>query len=519
MAGSRVLNSMRNLLAAWGGQACSVVLSFVVRAVFVAVLAQEYVGLETLFSSILTILALADLGIGSAIVFALYEPLAKDDVETIKSLMRLFKRCYVTIGCTIIAIGMVLAPFVRNFVGEGAPDIPNLELYFFCFVLNTGISYFFSYKGSLLTADQKSYIVYLCTYGVQILLSVVQIIFLLVTHNYLLYLVFMVLATLLQNALAAHIATKKYPYLKDKNVQPLPKELLNSIVKNVFGLVIHKVAGVCSVPVSNLVITSFINLATTSIYGNYLMITNALTRIVDRAFDSIIASVGNLSAEESEERQYEVFKTTFFINAVVYACISGGLLCSFNAFIEYCWIGADWLFPSEVVIAIVLMFYVKGMRSAGLTFTSAYGLYWFTKWKAVLEAFTIPVLSVLLVRPFGIIGVFAASIISSVCVSTIYEAWAVYRHGFHRPLRQFALQYVIYAVSGIGSVAAAFVICEILPVTGILAFLVKGFIGVGVPFALYMLLFGRTRECKECAGIFARFGGKIASKLLPKKGK
>lgn len=517
MSSSRVANSLRNIFAAWGGQALSVIGSFVVRAVFVKCLAQEYVGLESLFSSVLTILALADLGIGSAIVYSLYEPLAKDDREAVKSLMRLFKRAYVLIGVVIIAVGALLAPHIGVLLGSDAPEIPLLEVYFFCFVLNTGISYFFSYKGSLIIADQKSYVVYLIQYGFQLVLSVAQIAVLLLTKNYLLFLICMLASTLIQNICIAIAANKRYPYILEKNIEPIDKDVLSGIKKNMFGLIVHRLAGVASTPVSNLVITAFINLATTSLYGNYLLITNALTRIVDRMFDSIIASVGNLSVEASEDRQYEVFKTTLFINAFIYAVISGGLLCSCNAFVTI-WVGEDWLFPSYVVVFIVLMFYVKGLRSTGLTFTSAYGLYWYTKWKAVLEAIFLPLLAVILVRPLGIVGVFLASIISSLCISTVYEAWAVYRHGFHKPLRDYARLFSIYLMTGLASVGIAFAICEILPLTGVLAFLVKGFIGVCVPGAVYVVLFGRSREFKECASIFRSISSKIVGKLSSGKG-
>lgn len=512
MSSSRVTNSLKNVFAAWGGQAISVIGSFIVRAAFVACLAQEYVGLESLFTSILAILALADLGIGSAIVYSLYDPLAKGDKEAIKSLMRLFKHAYILIGIVIIAIGALLTPSISVLLGKDAPDIPLLEVYFFCFVLNTGISYFFSYKGSLLYADQKSYVVYLIQYGFQVALSITQVAVLLITRNYLLFLFCMLGSTLLQNICIAVTANRRYPYIKEKDVLPVDKEVLTGIKKNMLGLIIHKLAGVASTPVSNLVITAFISLTTTSLYGNYLLITNALTRIMDRMFDSIVASVGNLSVETSEDRQYEVFKMTLFINAGLYAAVSGGLLCSCNAFISI-WLGDNWLFPSYVVFFIVLMFYVKGLRSAGLAFTSAYGLYWYTKWKAVLEAIFLPLLAVVLVRPLGIVGVFLASIVSSLCISTVYEAWAVYRHGFHRPLRDYARLFVMYFISGLGSVLLSFAVCQLLPVSGVLAFLLKGLIGVCVPGALYVALFGRSRECRECISIVKRIAGNVSDKL------
>lgn len=514
MAGSRVANSVRNVFAAWGGQAVSVIASFVVRAVFVSVLAQEYVGLESLFSSVLTILCLADLGVGSAITFALYEPLANDDVPTLKSIMRVFKRAYIVIGCAIIGIGAILAPNISVLLGADAPEIPLLEVYFFCFVLNTGISYFFSYKGALITADQKAYIVFLITYSFQILMSLAQIAVLLLTHNYLLFLVCMISSTLLQNIVIALQADKRYSFLKEKDVEPLDKAISRGIIKNVTGLIMHRVAGICSAPVSNLIITGFLSLTVTSLYGNYLLVTNALTRIVDRAFDSLIASVGNLSAEADEDRQYEVFQTVFFINAFVYTAITGGLLCAINPFICF-WVGPDWQFGRGVVIAIALMFFVKGMRSAGMTFTSAYGLYWFTKWKAVLEAVFLPLFALLLVKPFGMIGVLAASVIVSVFIAMPYEAWAVYRKGFHKPLHYFFLAYIKYVLVGLPAIAAAYAICLFLPIGNyVLAFFIDGAIGVAVPVAVFLACFGRLRESREFFSIAKRLMGSVSRKLL-----
>ena len=478
-------------------------------------LAQEYVGLETLFSSILTILTLADLGVGSAIVYALYEPLAKDDREAIKSLMRLFKRAYIVVGCIIIAIGLVLAPNIRILVGADAPNIGNLELYFFCFVLNTGISYFFSYKGSLIIADQKSYVVYIIQYSFAVLMSLAQLAVLLLAHDYLMFLACMIGSTLLQNICIAVKANRMYPYILEKNVKPIDPKILDDIKKNVLGLVMHKVAGAASTPVSNIVITGFVGLTATSLYGNYLLVVNALTRVVERLFDSLIASVGNLKSLESGERSYEIFKATLYVNAFLYAVLCGGLLCSFNAFIAI-WLGESWQFPANIVVLIVLLFYAKGMRSAVQTFTSAYGLYWYTRWKAILEAVLLPLLSLILVGPLGIAGVLLAGIICFVCISTSYEAWAVYSHGFHRPLRRFVFAYVKYTAVTFTSVGIAYAICWVIPASGVLAFLLFGLIGVSVPSIIYLLIFGRSPEAKELLSqvknVFEVVKGKVKRK-------
>lgn len=517
MAESRVKSSVRNVLAAWGGQAAYAICAFVVRAIFVDTLASEYVGLETLFTSLLTILSLADLGVGSAITFALYKPLAFDDRQQVKSLMRLFKRAYIVIGCVVIAAGACMTPFISGLLGSSAPDIPNLKLYFFCFVLNTGISYFFSYKASLITADQKNYVVSLIQYGFQIAMCGAQIAVLLVTGNYLLYLCCMIASTLLQNIVISHTANRLYPYLREKDIDPLDKGVLSSIKKNIVGLLMHRVAEVATTPTSNLIITAFVGLATTSLYGNYQLVTNALQRVVVKLFDSIIASVGNLSAKESNERQYEVFRTTFFINALIYGVVTGALLCAINPFIWGIWLGRDWVLPDLTVILLSLLFYFQGMRCAGQAFTSAYGLYWVTKWKAVLEAVSLPVLMLILVRPLGMNGVLLSGIISTLCISTVYEGWAVYRRGFDAPLRNYVKMFALYSVLDVGAILLGFWICSFIALPGLIAFLVDAVIGMAIPVAVLWLCFHRTREYAETRSIIKRVAARLRHRSQPEE--
>lgn len=508
---SRTSNTLKNVFAAWGGQAIYAIGSFAVRAVLISQLAQVFVGLESLFSSILTILSLADLGFGSAIVFALYEPLAKGDKESVKSLMRLFKRVYITIGIVIIVLGAALTPNIRMLLGPDCPDIPLIQIYFFCFVLNTGVSYFFSYRGSLLMADQKSYVVYLITYAFQIVMCVAQICVLLLTQEYLCFLICMVSSTLLQNIVIAYVSGKRYPYLKEKDVKPIDKAVLHDVKQNIVGLFMHKIAGACSTPASNLIITNVVGIGVTSLYGNYLMIVNALTQVLTKVFDSLIASVGNLGVTESKERQNEVFRTTFFVNGMLYMIISCGFVCAVDPFIDFL-AGPEWRLEPITVFLVVFLFYVKGMRDAALSFTSAYGLFWKTKWKAVLEAVFLPLLSLALAFPFGLNGVLIGCAISSLGISTIYEGWAVYKFGLERPLCEYLFLFTKYLLLNTVTMAALLFVCELVPLGGLLGFFVKGAFGVAVSTALWMLLYRKTREWDECRGIFDRVLSKLKRK-------
>lgn len=514
----RLENSARNVTIAWLGQLFYVLCNFITRGVFAAELSSDYLGLENLFTSVLTILSLAELGVGSAIVFSLYRPLADDDREKVRSLMRLFRRAYTTIGIAVGVIGLCLTPFITNLIKD-VPDIPYIHLYFLCFVANSAVSYFFSYKGSLIAADQKKYVVSLIQYAFQVLMSLAQIAVLLLTHNYFLFLGCMIASSLLQNIVIAKTADRMYPYIKDKgSIQKLDGETVATIKKNIAALVMHRMAGVASTPASSLIISNFIGLGAVAIYGNYIMVTNALTRIMDQGFDAITASVGNLGATESRERQYEVFQTTFFVNAFLCALIVVPLFCVFNPFVVL-WLGESYLFPVSIMVLIVLLFYLKSMRSAALSFTSAFGLYWFTRWKAIIETVVLIALSLVLVVNFAIAGVVVAGIISCISASITIEGYMLYKHGFKRSCGQYFRRFALYAVITLALAALSYFICSFLPETGVLALLAKGAIGIGITLVAFSLIFGRTREYCEFKSMVRRLLLSLKARLSRSKEK
>lgn len=489
----------------------SILLTFVTRAVFVRVLSVEYLGIESLFSNVLAVLSLAELGVGSAIIYALYKPIAEDDVATIKSLMRLFKRAYCAIGCVIFVLGLCLAPFLDLLI-EDAPDIPYLKVYFFCFVANTGVSYFFSYKSSLLFAYQKEYINSLIRYGVQIVISIIQIAVLLATHNYLLFLFCMVTGTLAQNICISRYADKHYPYLSEKDVRPIERGLLSVVKQNVFAMTIHKVAQVASVPIGSIVISKFVGIDAIAIYGNYVLIINALWKILDKVFDAMIASVGNLSAKESLERQYEVFSESYFVNAVLYAVASSVLLCCATPFIEL-WLGEGYLFNDVTLFLLVAWFYVRGIRSAELAFTSANGLYRFTWYKAIIEAVVMVVGSIALVQIWGVDGVVVSGIVSMLLVATTMEVYVLYKRCFKSsPIPYLRKSIIYYGLTALCCVLS-WLICHAIPYSGFFALIGNGCIAVVVSAALFAGVFWKSREFKEFVGLAKRVFGFAAGKM------
>jgi len=509
---TRLVASAKNVAVAWAGQAFSVLLAFVARGVFAHYLAQDYLTLENTFSNVLTILSLAELGVGSAIVFSLYEPLAVGDKEVVKSLMRLFRRAYIAIGVTVAVVGLGLS-FYLDFLIKDMPDLPNIRLYFLCFVANTSVSYFFSYKGLLLGADQKQWIVSIYTYAFQAAMSIAQIVVLMITRSYLLFLVCMIASTLLQNICISIATDRAYPYLKEKDIKPIPKDTSHVIKQNIVGLLIHRIAGIASTPLSSLAVSMFVGARAIALFGNYMMVTNAISRIIQRFFDAITASIGNLKVTESEERSHQVFLATFLINACIYAGITVPTLCLFDPVVEV-WLGADYILPKGTVILVVALFYLKGMRSTVLSFTSAYGLFWQTKWKAIIETVVMVALTFALVMGLEIDGVLWAGILSNIFVSTTIEAYLQYKYGFHRsPKRYFAL-WLIYTAVILGIGAGCFVLCGMLPPMGLaLTIIVRLFLSVAITVVVFALIFHRTAEWKEAAVMMGGIKRSLLAKL------
>jgi O-antigen/teichoic acid export membrane protein len=506
---------MRNLLVAWAGQALYVIIGFVTLSVFNHELGQRYMDVQGLFTNVLVILSLSELGIGLAITYELYKPLADGDVAKIRALMKLFRRAYFIIGATIFLIGLALTPFIQHLI-NGETDMPTneLQLYFFFFVLNSSISYFFSYKGALITADQKKYIVSFCQYAFQIAMCGVQIALLFFTHSYALFLVCLIGSTLFQNIVIALIANRMYPYIKEKtSINPVDKETLTGIKKNIFALILHRVASVASTPVSTLIINSAVGTATVGayyIYNNQIIM--ALIRVMDQVFDAIVASVGNLAVKESQERQVQVFKTTFMINALLYTVTAVPLLCVINVFIGEIWLDYSYTFPLYITALIVALYFLKGMRSAALSFTNAYGLYWHTRWKAVIESIVLVVLCLVLVVNYQIAGVVIAGVITTLFVSVTYEGFMLFRHGLKQSSRWYFQRFALYILIAIFLSIIAHFLCLLIPGHGILNFLLKGLLAFAIASGGFTLAFFKTAEFREFISILKRLLQRVKSR-------
>ncbi|WP_167315856.1 lipopolysaccharide biosynthesis protein [Exiguobacterium artemiae] len=437
---SRTSKSLKNIKYAIVGQCLALLITFFSRTLFVKILGSEYLGLNSLFTNLLTMLSFAELGIGAAITYSLYKPLSSNNVEQIKSLMNFYKRVYNVIGIAILSISLIISPFISIFL-ENSKEVDNLYLIYFLFVLNSVFSYFFSYKRSLIIADQNRYIATLYRYTLFFLCNLLQIIFLIYTQNYILYLLIQVFMTIVENVLISRKANKMYPFLKENNIEKLDKNVLKDIIKNTKAMFGHKIGGIIVNSTDNLLISKISGLSVVGIYSNYLLIVGSLNTIYGILFQSIISSVGNLGVSSSDSKKKEIFNSVNMACFFIYGISSVILLNFLNQFITI-WIGNKFVFSNSILYVILLNFYINGMRKSVLTFRDALGLFWYDRYKPIFEVSINIICSLYLGYKFGIMGVLYGTTISTVLTCLWIEPYILYKYGFKSSIKSYIKSYV-----------------------------------------------------------------------------
>ena len=482
---SRVGKSIKNTGFGLIGLAISLIVQFVSRTFFIRLLGAEYNGINGLFSNILQVLNLAELGFAYSVAYALYAPLQSENQEKISAIMNFLRRVYNVITLVVLVLGIACLPFLQYLIKEDLSTLPftinEIRGFFAVYLLNTAFSYTFSYKRTIITADQKSYLISNVDNFGNVILYGVQILALLVWQNYYLYLALMSAKTLLGNLLITLFANKQYPYLKQNRKLTLEKEERNAILKNVGAMFFHKIGGVIVYSTTTIIISAFVGIIDASKYVNYILIVNAVRTVVDLIFSAITASVGNLCATAEKEYQYRVFRRISYISnfftVFVFVCLVG----LFNPFITI-WLGVEMTFDIAVVIAIAFSVSVSIGRSAVNTFKTAMGLFVKDWYKPLLEAGLGVGLAIVLSYPLGTLGVVLGYALPALFVAIPIETVVVYKCGFNLGAKKILMQFarllgclVLSALVG----ALALYICSLMS-GGIMWFVVKLIVCVGL---------------------------------------
>lgn len=508
---SRTEYSILNIVAGLGGYAVNTVIGLVCRMVFTRTLAAEYLGVGGLFTNILSMLSLAELGIGSAIVYALYRPLAVGDKDKVASLVKFYGQCYKVIGIVVAVAGLALMPFLTVLIDE--PNIEESIYLIYClYLFNASSSYFFSYRSSLIMAAQQNYLVTAVNYAVTIGESIIQIIWLLVTRKYIGYLIIKCIGVWVYNVTISAIAKKKFPYIIAKNIKPLEKEERRTLMRNVYALVIWKLCGLLVNSTDNIIITYFSGLAAVGLSSNYTLLSTTLKSLLNQLFNGITASVGNLNAVEAKEKKLKMFNVINLANFWLYGWAAIGIFVVSSDIVKLMF-GESYVLSMEIPFVIALNFYMVGMQNAVWTYKNTMGLFRQGRYLLIVTAAINLVCSLWLGKHWGLFGILFATAISRALTNTWYDPYAVFKYGLQENVWGYYKKYGVYALILTVTGGLCFYVCSLIHISVLADVILKFLICCIIPNGIFFLCFYRTEEFAYFNGLLFALVNKLKTRL------
>ena len=505
----RVKRAAKNIAVGYISNIATAILGFVLRTVFIMRLSDTLLGVNSLYSNILSMLSLAELGIGTAMNYSLYGPMARGEIEKIKSYMQLYKKAYRMIAAVIACVGLVIVPFLPDIV-KGADYLTRTQLtvYYLIFLFNTVSTYFVSYKYSLCLAEQKDYIQTNALMITKAATVSLQIIVILLTSNFLLFLITSAAVQLIQIFIVNAYLNKLYPYLKDKDVTPLDEESKKDVMTKTKALMLHKIGDTARLQTDAIIISSFINVTVVAVVDNYNLIINTISGFVNIIFNSVISGFGNLIATESEDKQYKSFKVYRFFAVWVYGFTAVGFYLLLTPLVKI-WLHDDkWLLTSVVIGTVLTDYYFKGERVALMNYKTAAGVYEPDKYLSLIQGAVNLVVSIVFVIKIGLVGVYIGTVVSGL-IANITKPFIVYKYCFHRSAKGYFIDSFKYIlVMGLELAILIPIKTIVMKNITIVSFVIM-FVLVCVIFnVIFLAFFGRTKEFRYITDIVRSKTGK-----------
>lgn len=436
-----IINSIVGVI----GQVILACINFILRRVFVNTIGLEYLGVNGLFSNILSFLALTESGVGIAMAYSLYLPIVNNDNDKINALMKFYKKIYTGIALGITLLGLILIPILPYLIKDSIFTNQEIVVYYLFFLTENVSSYFLAYKSTFLNACQKNYIVtFIRTISMSLGL-LIKIFVLYYTGNFLIYLTISVLTMIINNIFISIYVTHHYPYISEKTSMNVEEKDKLELIKNIKGLFMHKIGAFAVFGTDNIIISMFVNLKMVGIYSNYSMVLSQLNMLASQLFNAVIPSMGNYIASAKCEKVYDMYKSIQCINFLLYGTFSSILICVIQPFIKL-WIGGEGLLATGVVYLLITDFYLKGMRNTVQIVKTAGGVFYQDRFAPLIEAVANLVVSIFLARRIGIAGVFIGTIVSGLLAPFWITPFYVYRDLLKIPFIEYIKDSFFYLI-------------------------------------------------------------------------
>jgi O-antigen/teichoic acid export membrane protein len=492
----RTKNAARNVVFDGTMEIVNMIVPFIIRSVMLHFLGTEYLGLNGLFKSLLTFLNLAELGVGSAMVFSMYKPIAEDDTPTICALLRLYRTLYRIIGLAVAAVGLLLMPFLHNLIEGDLPAGMNLYILFLMNLGNTVMTYWlFAYKSSLLQAHQRRDVISKVSLAVRMTEYTLKILILIFTRNYYLYLAVQLVSQLVVNLITAVCASKMYPKYVPSG--KLPKEKTLDIFRRVRDLFTSKLSATVFDAADTLVISAFMGLTVLALYQNYYFIITALRMMLVVLLNACMAGVGNKLVTASREANYRDLEKISFLFIWILGVSSSMLLCMYQPFVQI-WMGEDNMLATGLVISFVVYYYSMGANKLINMFKDAAGIWRIDRWRPLVAALANLGLNLATVHWLGLYGVLLSSVFSIVVIQIPWLFYNLFREVFPR---QYMGKYIrlfcgLTAVTLV-SCGASWFICSLFALSVWPTLIVNAAVSFLIPNLLFFVIYWRNPVFRE----------------------
>lgn len=504
---TRTQNSVLNFITGTFSSLLVILLNFITRSVFIRFLGTDYLGIEGLFANILSMLSLTELGFGTAIVFRLYKPIEENDRHRILVLMKLYRQVYRVVGAVIMVLGLCLIPLLPVLIKdyERLSQLGlNAVVIFLIYLFNSASSYwFFAYKTAFVQATQKSYLLTVVGYVVSIGNNLAQILVLVLTKNFILYILVQVIFSVLRNFIYALICDKRHPYLKEKTKDRVSKAEMRDFFKDCSALLLYRASNVIIGGSDNIVLSALLGLTPVGLYANYVSLKNSLQTLLYNFLSSIQASLGSLYTTGNLAWSRLIFRVVNFVTVWLFGIGAIGFAVLANDFITL-WIGSGFVVTSwttgaatiatPVALLIGIETYVTGQKYYCGSFRNAMGLFQEMKYRPLFSVIVNLFFSLLLVPRIGIAGCVVSTIIAAVTVNLIVDPIIIHKHALKQSPTRYFLKNLLYKLVTAAAGLLSWWVCGLIPLTGVVGFLVHGCVCVLIPSAVFSLCFFRLQE-------------------------
>ncbi len=487
----RKKKSFYNIFSSLSSYFISIIFTFITQTMIVKILGIEYSGVNGLFANILTMLSVAELGIGTAIIYKLYEPLSKNNKEEIKSWMNFYRMCYRYVALSVFIIGLVIIPFIPSIVGNTNIK-ENLYSLYFISLLDVVFSYIMTYKRSLLYADQKNYIINIVHIGYVIFMNICQVLIIWITKNYLYFLLIRLLYRLLENVIINTYVNRNYSYVNEKSL-PINREEKNDIVERIKAIFIQKVAFVVNKGIDSIIISMILGVATVGYYTNYNLIATTLSGAIYQIISGFIASVGNLLTERNNEKNYTIYKIITFMNSTLTAISISAFLCCVDPFVKI-WLGEDYILSFLIVISFSIYIYSDSIRRSITIYKEAAGICKEDKYVYIVMAIINLLFSIVLCSFIGTAGVVLGTAISYMFLIIYSYPKYIFKKVFNRSMSEYYIEKVKFVIIMILSVFVSYYTCSLINLSGIIKFIINGAVASIETGIIILIVYKNTLE-------------------------